>query len=125
LKNPATLEKPATQRPFGFKTCFSPIVKVRSHNEKEITWIHEKQIISMSVLSPTRHLTIKITQYDLPPQPDFNCNQTVIHSEKVALAAESHCLIGIGFHSNIPNGRPAAEFAKRREVHKISLDVSG
>jgi hypothetical protein len=39
----------------------------------------------MSVLSPTRLLTVKITQYVLSPHLHFNLNQTVIRLEKVTV----------------------------------------
>jgi hypothetical protein len=34
----SSLKNPPPDQPFSFKTCFSPIVTQRSHNEKETTW---------------------------------------------------------------------------------------
>jgi hypothetical protein len=77
---------------------------------------HEKQIRSMSVLSSTSHLTVKITQYVLPCRRMFNLNQTVIASKKVTLKEEPNCSIRIGFHSKDPNGRPVAGLFNRGRV---------
>jgi hypothetical protein len=46
---------------------------------------HEKQIKSMSMLSLTSSLTVKIPQYVLSSRLNLNLNQTVILSEKVAV----------------------------------------
>jgi hypothetical protein len=61
---------------------------------------HEKQIRSMRVLFPTRDIL----------ETEFDLNQTVISSEKVSVKSQSRCLIRIGFHSIIPNGRRVAGF---------------
>jgi hypothetical protein len=81
---------------------------------------HEKQIISLSMLSPTSYLTVKITQHILPPPLNFNLNQTVIHSEEVTIKSQSHSFIWIGFPSKVSNGRPMAAFLSRGRVGIIA-----
>jgi hypothetical protein len=58
---------------------------------KKSSEIHEKQIRSMSVLSPTSYLNVKITEYVFASQKKLDS----IHS----------------FHSKVPNGRPVARFS--------------
>jgi lipoate synthase len=57
----------------------------------------EKQIRSMSVLSSTSCLTVKITQYVPPSQLNLNLNQTVIPSEKVTLKIVTFAFSGSVF----------------------------
>jgi hypothetical protein len=80
---------------------------------------HEKQIISMSVLSPTSHLTLKITQYFLPSQLNFNLNQTVIPSEKVTLKS-----LEAGFFNSLEIAGVSAIYpriARHEEMYRCTI----